>query len=168
MSRSRVPAAVRRSAYVERCAQRGLERVPSAVPSGFQLASVEPMSFPIGGQLVRVTWSDVARHAARAAPVAGVVVLSSVYASAMVTGPCGPVMCNVFSNRPRDVLMSEGSMLELAAYKHGTVRLYPFLGDMAERVREGMALLGDASEHLPEPVLSPLPAKLVEPIRWHV
>lgn len=65
--------------------------------------------------------------------------------------------------------MTEGSALQVAAYKHGTVKLYPLTGDLAERVREGLALLGDMSEKLPSEVLDdvPLPGKLVQQPRWH-
>src|SRR5262245_38513455 len=106
-------AAERRSAYVRRLELRGLDQVPREVPPWCQLAPCEPLECPIGGQLVRVTWADVARHAAPAAPVAGVVVMSSAHASAMHSRPVGirPHRLRVWN--PSAVLMQEGDSLEL-------------------------------------------------------
>jgi hypothetical protein len=113
--------------------QRGLEGVPLSVPRGFTLAPVEPLSFPIGGRLVRVTFADVARHAAPHGPVAGAVVLSTVHAEAKHSvPPRGDRWPRLFAWRPSSFFLRDGEALELTAYKHGTVRVVPFVGDGIE------------------------------------
>jgi hypothetical protein len=158
-SRSKMPAAVRRSAYLQRCEQRGRDAVPFAVPRGFSLALCEPLSFPIGGRNVRLTWADVARHAAPAAPVAGVVVLSTAHATAIHSIPYGDKWPRVFCWRPSAFSLRGGESLELAAHKHGTVLVFPFVGvEVRVPLHEK-----DAAECYVDPLesLPPLPETLL-------
>jgi hypothetical protein len=134
---------------MERMQRRGLEGVPSAVPAGFTLASVEPLEFPIEGRLVRLTWPDMAKHAAPAGPLAGVVVLSTVYATAMPSIPYGDRWPRVFSWRPSAFDLREGEVLELTAYKHGTVRVWPYVGDVEAWRAATAARMGAPEEGQP-------------------
>jgi hypothetical protein len=167
-------AAARRLARARREEQRGLDAVPLHVPSWCQLVPCQPLEFALGGVLVKVTWHDLVRHATAEAPIAGAVVMANAYTSAMLMGPMGPRQCNLFTYRPRDVLMVEGDELLLSAYKHGKVRLWPFTGDTAEHVRQGLARLDaslgdvDASLDPLDPLADvPLPGGLQQAPRWH-
>jgi hypothetical protein len=143
-----------RSAYLERMQRRGLDGVPGAVHPGFTLAPVEPLEFPIGGRLVRLIRSDIAKHAAHAVPaaagpVAGVVALSSVHATAMPSIPYGDRWPRIFAWRASAFDLREDEALELTAHKYGTVRVGPYVGDVEAWRAATAARMGAAEEGQP-------------------
>ena len=98
---------------------------------------------------MRLIWSDMAKHAAPAGPVAGVVVLSTVYATAMPSIPYGDRWPRVFAWRPSAFDLREGEVLEFTAYKHGTVRVWPFAGDVEAWRASIAARMEVQEEHQP-------------------